>query len=455
MDKMKREQPDYLELINILDITDLSAQKEFKAIYSDMSADERYELNNVVTQMKSDLETTTLRDISANTILSIKEKQLYDSAIENEIPPPAIVGTTGQLVVVMKVTRLCNLRCTYCRSWREGKNQTMTFSTMLRTVMSTLLTPNISTINFVWHGGEVTMLSSGMFKKLLWLQEQFKQPKQIIKNTIQTNAVSITDEWAQLLAQYNVTVGISIDGPPELNDTVRLDKKGNPTSHKIAKGIKKLKQHKIQYSALVVVTNRLVQLGSRRLFDYFVSIDLTNINFLNVIPDIYSNDTIKETNEYIQYDDYVEFLCAAFEVWKADFQHTIQVADFKDLMHSMSNQTKPVMCLWSGNCLQNIVTVEPDGIVNPCDKYIGDQSVSYGSVLSNDISELINQSTFVVKEQKDYELSINNMKQCKWYGICHGGCPHDRVLDSKFRGINQSDCCGLSPLLEKMENHIA
>jgi uncharacterized protein len=71
----------------------------------------------------------------------------------------------GQTVMIMKATRLCNLRCTYCRSWREGPDQVMTFPVLAHAIRDSLQAVGASHIEFVWHGGEVTLLPTAFYLK--------------------------------------------------------------------------------------------------------------------------------------------------------------------------------------------------------------------------------------------------------------------------------------------------
>jgi sulfatase maturation enzyme AslB (radical SAM superfamily) len=47
-------------------------------------------------------------------------------------PAPTGQSLRSTLVLIMKATRHCNLRCTYCRSWSDQTNQTMTFEVLAR-----------------------------------------------------------------------------------------------------------------------------------------------------------------------------------------------------------------------------------------------------------------------------------------------------------------------------------
>jgi len=58
----------------------------------------------------------------------------------------------GECSVVVKVTRLCNLRCSYCHDWRDGAGQTMTFGVLARVIAGVLGDPEHALIPRVEDG---------------------------------------------------------------------------------------------------------------------------------------------------------------------------------------------------------------------------------------------------------------------------------------------------------------
>src|SRR6266699_6968238 len=56
---------------------------------------------------------------------------------------PAGLRDRSSIVVVMKATRLCNLRCTYCHFWSEGPNQVMRFPVLARATLDALRIPGV------------------------------------------------------------------------------------------------------------------------------------------------------------------------------------------------------------------------------------------------------------------------------------------------------------------------
>lgn len=392
--------------------------------------------------------------IPAENLFDADELEILNREINRKISAKAIKAK--KLVVVLKATRLCNLRCTYCHSWAEGPNQTVSFHTLVRTVRQILAIPNVNRFEFVWHGGEITLLKPEFFKKLIWLQQNFKRPEQYITNTMQSNLVNISDDWLMFIKGIGMNIGISLDGIPTVNDKRRVDYRGRGTSDRIAKGIEKLRKHDILYGALIVVDRDVCQTNVREMLDYFISIELTNIEFLNIVPD---NRLIKGEyagNAFISYAEFIHFLSALFNIWINGYQERIRIPIFDDFINVLKDpKNKPSACYWSGNCSQEIITLEPNGNISPCDKYVGDKDSIYGSLLDTDLADLLAHSSHNQQAIKEEKAATEKMRHCEWFSICHGGCPHDRVINRRHTVGYNDACCGTGKLLAAIQYHLA
>jgi uncharacterized protein len=104
----------------------------------------------------------------------------------------------------------CNLACTYCYQQPERDAGNVLASYDLEAIEAGI---DAEGSEFVLFGGEPLMLGrkdlERLFKKGL---ERFG------RNGIQTNGTLITAEHIRLFKAYKVRVGVSLDGPGELND---------------------------------------------------------------------------------------------------------------------------------------------------------------------------------------------------------------------------------------------
>ena len=64
------------------------------------------------------------------------------------------------------------------------------------------------------------------------IQKRFSGAK-TISNSLQTNGTLLNDEWCRFLKKHNFMVGISLDGPREIHDRYRRDRRGAGTFDKV------------------------------------------------------------------------------------------------------------------------------------------------------------------------------------------------------------------------------
>ena len=351
------------------------------------------------------------------------------------------------MVLVMKATRLCNLRCTYCHSWKEGPNQVMGFEVLAKTTRDALQRPEVKHVNFAWHGGEVTLLPISFFKKALWLQRMFKSEGQVIINSIQTNATRLNDEWISFFAATRFDVGVSIDGPPEIHDRRRRTVGGRPTWDQVRAGIAQMQQANVPYAVLVVVDRQVIELGAERLLRCLLELKVPAAALLNVLP---PNGKAQPTgNSYLPWSDYVIFLTEMFRCWWPTHRHEIDIADLSTLIRNLSGRA-PNLCVYAGDCMGQFVTIEPNGTVSACDKYIGDRQFEFGNLLVADLNEVLAASKNLARARASAASEVSRMGQCKYYAVCRGGCPHDRRLNRLYQAGWDGHCCGLADLLDEI-----
>jgi uncharacterized protein len=105
----------------------------------------------------------------------------------------------------------CNIRCEYCyqNPQRDARNLTRSYDLdLMKNAIQAHGGP------FVLFGGEPLLVPESDLERLWsWGLERFGG------NAVQTNGTLINDEHIRMFKEYKVSVGISVDGPGELNDT--------------------------------------------------------------------------------------------------------------------------------------------------------------------------------------------------------------------------------------------
>lgn len=367
-------------------------------------------------------------------------------------PPTAKDGVHPHTVIILKATRICNLRCTYCYSWREGPGQTMTFEVLVRLFRDLCRSKRLNSVDVVWHGGEVTLLPMAYVRKAVWLQQHFAAPGVTFANCIQTNATRLTPEWVTFFRDHEFSVGVSIDGPPEVHDSRRLTKSGKPTWHDVKAGMDLLKESGIPYGALAVVDKCVLELGADAYLAYLHKLGIKGLAFLNAIP---SNSELYPTKDhYAPWAQYTEFLRQAFDVWWSRFRDDIEIRELRALVDAVGGKGT-ALCVFRDNCMGQYLTVEPNGDVGACEKYVGDQTFVYGSLVESPLGRMLCESGPLLAAKRDVAAKKRRMSECEHFKYCFGGCPHDAMLGERMAQGWSTSCCGLGSLIGDIQRSLA
>lgn len=435
----------------------LASREDVDVLYSglnnffeSLSDDEKIIFGELIFSRNEKTPIRELLNIPVEQVLNRTEQLILEEV--QSVPVHNSRAQSNAMVVVLKATRLCNLRCTYCHAWREGPGHVMPFAVLIRTIRDALCAPEIRHIDFVWHGGEATLLGIKFLRKALWLQQRFAPDTVTFTNSIQTNAVNISDEMLLFLKAYKISVGVSIDGPPIINDKRRVDKDGNGTSERILKTLQRLKSMKIPYGLLAVIDKDIASLPPECLLDYFLETGASGIDILNALPEN-TDDSCNVIGTYIPYQDYVDYMCRLYKVWINNYHNKIDIRTFTSLTDLLSNK-KNGLCIFAGNCQGKYLTIESSGDISACDKYVGDDKYNYGNLFSGNLNQELEKSENLRKSRQELISYKSVSKSCPWYSICNGGCPHDRKISKKYIA-KTSDCCGLGPLLELISERIS
>ena len=149
-------------------------------------------------------------------------------------PPPAIIPLTPfpLTTAVLNVTNQCNLSCTYCYEYSEDKIvDTKTgaqpkFMSEETARQSVDLLFNESGDNRVVHvsffGGETLMNYPVLSRVVPYAREQAEARGKHVEFNLTTNATLLTGEMIGFLAEHDVSVTVSIDGPREMQNRFRV-----------------------------------------------------------------------------------------------------------------------------------------------------------------------------------------------------------------------------------------
>jgi uncharacterized protein len=354
------------------------------------------------------------------------------------------------LGLIVKATRLCNLRCTYCHDWREGPGQSMPFEVLARMTAAALADGEAEAVSFLWHGGEPLVLPRAFYDKALVLQAHLRRAGQRVTNAVQTNGTLIDAEWAAFLRDHEFGVSLSLDGPRVLHDRRRVYVSGKGSYRDVVRGINILRAHRVPMSALMVIDEKALALGAERIFDLFVELGIARFGLLASTP---SNAPGASSRGYVDPARMNAFLIRMYDAWREHGDPAVQIREI-DAIRRRIHGERAGLCTLAGDCFGRYFAVDPNGDVAHCDVFSGDVRYTIGNVTRQSFAELRTSAALHALRAEDEDLAEAH-DACPEAPVCNGGCPHERYLAVRHEPGPRAGCCGRRALIEHVRAHEA
>ena len=140
-----------------------------------------------------------------------------------------------------------------------------TLEAYIRQLLESHRTPKVTV---AWQGGEPTLMKLEFFRRAVELVEKYRRPGQTVQHTFQTNGLLLDDDWCAFFKEHNFLVGLSVDGPRELHDAYRVDRRGQGTFDLVMHGWRHLREHGVEFNILCTV-NAANQEHGRTVYRFF------------------------------------------------------------------------------------------------------------------------------------------------------------------------------------------
>lgn len=194
-----------------------------------------------------------------------------------------LTSNHGSIGVMWKtVSEACNLACDYCYYSRcggkPGKIDRIEYDVLEKFIKEYMAISN-GVAKFAWQGGEPLLAGLEFFEKVVELQAKYAPPHTMISNSLQTNGTLLNDEIAQFLKKYNFLVGVSLDGPKEINDARRITGSGAGSFDRVMRGIELLRKHEVDFNILTVIHENNVN-KAKELMEFYQREKFTFVQFI-------------------------------------------------------------------------------------------------------------------------------------------------------------------------------
>lgn len=367
----------------------------------------------------------------------------------------------GIHIVAKPAGPACNLRCAYCfyleksRLYADRRDYRMSDEVLKTFIRSYVEAQPTSDVEFVWQGGEPTLLGVDFFRRVIQLQQPYAGMKNI-SNVLQTNGTLLNDDWCRFLRQNNFLVGLSLDGPEDIHDRYRCDRSGRGSFRRAFNGLHLLKKHGVQFNIMASVARETAR-EPLRVYDFFRQQGVEFIQFAPVVERIPGSEerhlglqlagpanvntgalqpTI--TPWTVVPEEYGDFLITIYDEWVRHDVGKTFVMNFEWALNAWVGNPSPV-CIHARQCGQSLV-IEHNGDVYGCDHYVYPQFY-VGNVLVGPLADMVGAARELgIGAGKEHGLT-DSCRECEVLAACQGGCPKHRFGTSRGGKNGQNYLC--------------
>ena len=316
----------------------------------------------------------------------------------------------------------CNMRCTYCFYTHEAENRKktpcgfMSVQTMRTAVRKVLEYADGGDVYLVFQGGEPLLVGLPFYEEVLRAVKKYNRLCSRVFYSLQTNGVGLTPAFASFFAKNGFLLGVSLDGTAEIHNTYRRAVNGDATFESVMRGISLLREYRVEFNILTVVTNAVAE-AIDTIYAFYREQGFNFLQFIPFIPPMRGGGPIPEI---LSVEKYTAFLLRVFELWQAEIEsgHYRSVAHL-DQIGSFLLGYPYTSCSTRGVCANQLV-IEADGTVYPCDFFAGDVHC-IGNILINEMA-VLTANRLEQLWREDMQEQRESCKSCPYFAVCRGGC---------------------------------
>ena len=339
------------------------------------------------------------------------------------------------------VGSICNLACQYCYylekshlyADEKGARHLMDDTTLEAFIRQYIEAQTQPQVLFTWHGGEPLMRPLSFYKRAIALQRQYAGGR-LIDNSLQTNGTLLTDEWCRFFHDNHWLIGVSIDGPQEFHDEYRRARGGQPSFHKVMRGIELLNKYDVEWNAMGVVNDFNADYPLD-VYHFYKDIGCHYIQFTPIVERIHrhadgrhlasaADPAFSQLADFsVRPGQFAHFATTIFYEWVRHDVGTTFVQLFDSTLACWVGQ-EPGVCSMASTC-GHAAVIEHNGDVYSCDHFVVPEyrlgNISHETITAMMYSE--RQRAFGLAKR---DALPQQCRECTWLFACNGGCPKDR-----------------------------
>ena len=313
----------------------------------------------------------------------------------------------------LKLTESCNFGCEFCRYANHRKaDDGMSLDLVEKSLfeITSYNAKNKSLSSMVtFHGGEPLLYGIDRFNAVMEIENRLSREYGVsFRNCIQTNGALLNEEWCKFFKENDFHVGLSFDGPGDLN--YHKSNRDFDFEASFVDAVKLLNSYDYNPGVISVITSKHIG-HERELFDFFVNAGVHKLalSYCYNIEDDCSVDPI----------ELADFLMKIYDIYY-ESSTDLHIRELDEINRLILGQ-KPLLCTMDKRCsCGTVLPITPDGDVVFCDDFNDKRII--GNIREQSLEEIISGETYRKYKEKSSLFIETACKNCEIYGFCGMGC---------------------------------
>lgn len=355
----------------------------------------------------------------------LKERGIYvedektDERAYQELQEQFFSESTHLHIMYLILTTGCNLACKYCyiennvcNNQKEHSMSKQTARLAIDRFVEHLTSTGLKEAEIILYGGEPLTNWDCVKEVTEYTKEVTKDKDLNIVISMVTNGTLIDEEKAEFIVKNGLRVGISIDGPKEINDSNRIYRGTNRSVYdRVINTVDLLNAKGVDFGFSITLSNQFIK-NKEDVIEWLKSMQVNGIAY-NLYHFSENDDTWERT-----YEDQSDYLLESFEILY-ETKGLVEDRQYRKLESIKESRFKFSDCAAVG-C--NQITVRPDGVLSICHCYSKTDKYVIGNIYDMTFEEVVSSSEATFWK---YRAPIFNPQclECEGIFICGGGCP--------------------------------
>ena len=355
------------------------------------------------------------------------------SRFQSKIPPPYVQ------IAYFVLTENCNFGCSYCFVKRDEKDHAGAKIMSLETAQEGLdffctqiakdETRFSEEKNIIFYGGE-PLLNKRTLKFILEKVAEYKitgKLPELTRLSIITNGSLLDQENIDLLRQYGVSIGVSLDGDECATNACRSYVNGKPVYKDVLRGIDRCKQSDVPFSLSVTLTEQSVKEFDKTMLE-LQAIGCKALGFNILLTD----ENFKVAEGYNEAA--ADCIIKGFETFRKSGVYEDRM--MRKVKAFAESRVYYFDCGASGG---SQIVIAPDGEVGICHGLLGSREC-FPTTVTDQTFDPPSEEIFREWGRRT-PINMPECQDCMALGICGGGCPLNAMKNTgSIWGMDERFC---------------